>query len=87
MIFIQNVARFIIDCQQFASDKFKEPSIPHSVNHERIFNQVIDLFSDDAILKEFPLCIKFEGEIAVDSGGIQHDMLSAFWEEVHMYTF
>ena len=48
-----------------------------------LFNQVIDLFSDDYFLKEYPLYIKFEGEIAVDSGGVQRDMLSAFWEEAY----
>ena len=73
--------------RQFASDKSKEPSIAHVVNRRKIFNQVIDLFSDDAILKEYPLYIKFEGEIAVDSGGVQRDMLSAFWEEVYVHFF
>ena len=73
--------------RQFASDKFKEPSIAHVVNRRKIFNQVIDLFSDDAILKEYPLYIKFEGEIAIDSGGVQRDMLSAFWEEVYVHFF
>ena len=57
------------------------------VNRGNIFNQVIDLFSDDYFLKEYPLYIKFEGEIAVDSGGVQRDMLSAFWEEAYIHFF
>lgn len=57
------------------------------VNRGNIFNQVIDLFSDDHFLKEYPLYIKFEGEIAVDSGGVQRDMLSAFWEEAYVRFF
>ena len=57
------------------------------VNRKKIFNQVIDLFSDDCILKEQSLYIKFEGEIAVDSGGVQRDMLSAFWEEAYVHFF
>ena len=57
------------------------------VNRGNIFNQVIDLFSDDYFLKEYPLYIKFEGEIAVDFGGVQRDMLSAFWEEAYIHFF
>ena len=57
------------------------------VNRKNIFNQVIDLFSDDHILKEQSLFIKFEEEIAVDSGGVQRDMLSAFWEEAYVRFF
>ena len=33
------------------------------VNRENIFNQIIDLFSDDHFHKEYPLYIKFEGKL------------------------
>lgn len=36
---------------------------------------------------EFPLQIVFEGERAVDAGGVYRDMLSAFWEDAYHNFF
>ncbi len=39
------------------------------------------------ILQEYPFRIKFEGEAAVDSGGVSRDFFSAFWEEAYKIAF
>ena len=72
---------------QFATEKFTEPHIARLVDRGNIFNQVIDLFSDDHFLKEYPVYIQFERELAVDSGGVRRDMLSAFWDEAYLQFF
>ena len=43
-------------------------------------NVILNLFSSEEILKEFPLRIKYDTEIAYDTGGVLRDM-SAFWEQ------
>ena len=50
---------------------------------EKICLTVFHIFSPDNISKEYPLRIRFKGELAIDTGGILHDMVSAFWEIVY----
>ena len=38
-------------------------------------------------MQEFPFRIKFEGELAVDSGGVSRDFCSAFWEAAYKNAF
>ena len=45
------------------------------------------MYSDKAILREYPLHMEFEGEMAVDQGGVTRDMYSAFWEECYSTVF
>lgn len=45
------------------------------------------LLSKDNVLAEFPLRIKFAGELAVDGGGVCRDMFSAYWEEAYKHFF
>ena len=52
-----------------------------------MFNDVMKLFSSEEILKEFPLRIKYDTEIAYDTGGVLRDMLSAFWEQAYLKLF
>ena len=52
-----------------------------------MFEDVLKLFSSEEVLKEFPLRIKYETEIAYDTGGVLRDMLSAFWEEAYLKLF
>ena len=53
---------------------------PHEIDRENLFNSVLHLFSSDDITKEYPLRIRFKGELAIDAGGVMRDMVSAFWE-------
>ena len=45
------------------------------------------LLSDEKVLEEFPLRIRFAGEIAFDTGGVCRDMFSAYWEQAYQMFF
>ena len=64
-----------------------KPILPHIIRRSNIFIDVIDLFQNSEALKEFPLQIHFQDEIAFDSGGVCRDMLSGFWEEAYFKFF
>ena len=38
-------------------------------------------------MKEYPLFVRFDGEKAVDLGGVTHDMFSAFFEVLYLKLF
>ena len=60
----------------------------HTVKRDDIFNDVIELYnSNTSIVKEFPMHVKFDGERAIDAGGVARDMLSMFWEKTYMKIF
>ena len=40
-----------------------------------------------AIVNEYPIHIKYNGEQAVDDGGVTRDMFSGFWEEAFHKLF
>ena len=48
---------------------------------------MLNLFSEDKVLEEFPLRIKFKNEPAFDCGGVCRDLFSAFWEDVYVRYF
>lgn len=52
-----------------------------------MFNDVMKLFTSEEIMKEFPLRIQYDTEIAYDAGGVLRDMLSAFWEVAYLKLF
>lgn len=41
----------------------------------------------EQILQEYPLRIRFQGERAIDLGGVARDMFSAFYEEAYKRIF
>ena len=45
------------------------------------------LFAQDEVLEEYPLRIKFAGEMGYDYGGICRDMFSAYWDEAYQQFF
>lgn len=45
------------------------------------------LFAQDGVLDEYPLQIKFAGEMGYDCGGICRDMFSAYWNEAYQKFF
>ncbi len=57
------------------------------VDRNNIYEDVIDMYSEGEIVGEYPLMIKYKGEQAVDQGGVQRDMFSAFWAEVYSKLF
>ena len=54
------------------------PILPHVIRRSNIYDDVLKLFCNEGALKEFPLRIQFQDEIAVDGGGVCRDMFSAF---------
>lgn len=59
----------------------------HEVKRSTVYDDVIALLSHESVLNEFPLRIKFSGEIGYDTGGVCRDMISAFWEEAYKKFF
>ena len=45
-----------------------------------MYKGTLKVYRDDAILESFPTIFQFEGELAIDQGGVCRDMFSAFWE-------
>lgn len=54
------------------------PGRAHLIDRTKVYEEVINLYQNDEILKEFPIYIKFKGEVAIDHGGVHRDMFSAF---------
>ena len=48
---------------------------------------VIALFSNEAVLLHYPLKIQLIGERAIDTGGVCRDMLNEFWQTVYLQHF
>ena len=63
------------------------PGRLHVIDRTKVYEEVINLYQNDEVLTEFPIYIKFKGEIAVDQGGVHRDMYSAFWEEAYALLF
>ena len=59
----------------------------HFINRAAVYEDVINLYHDGEILKECPIYIEYIGEMAVDYGGVQRDMFSAFWEKAYSALF
>ena len=59
----------------------------HTIERRDVFGSVNDLFSKEEVLSEFPLQIKFHGEVGFDSGGVCRDMFSAYWEHAYKQYF
>lgn len=61
--------------------------LSHCINRSKVYEDVLDLYRKGTIVEECPICIEFKGEIAVDSGGVQRDMFSAFRERAYSMLF
>ncbi len=60
--------------------------IPRSVSRGTVYNDVVDEFRDNLtyILVEYSLRIHYDGERAIDTGGVHRDMFSTFWTEAYL---
>ena len=54
----------------------------HTIRRTNAVNDVIELHRQEHIMLECPIHIQFDGEIAVDQGGVSREMFSLFWDEV-----
>lgn len=61
--------------------------VAHVVERRNLYEDVQVLFSDQKVLEEFPLRIKFANEPAFDTGGVCRDLFSGFWEEAYLRFF
>ena len=55
----------------------------------QIYEDVVEMYQDDlsGVLEEYPFRVKFEGEIAIDVGGVCRDMFSCFWLAAYLNHF
>ena len=60
--------------------------LPHKVDRSTIFHSIMELYTQDDYINEFPLRVSFKGENAIDSG-VYRDMLSGFWDEAYCRLF
>jgi len=59
----------------------------HVIDRANLYSEVLDLYRAGRIVDECPMYIKFKDEAAIDAGGVQRDMLSAFWEIAYKRLF
>ena len=61
---------------------------PHTVIRREIFQSVMALYrTERTIPNEYPLCIVFDKERAIDLGGVSRDMFTAFFDEAYKELF
>ena len=60
---------------------------PHKVDRSAIFDSVTSIYKKASPLQQYPFRVKYEGERAVDTGGVARDMFSAFFDEVYNKMF
>ena len=64
-----------------------KPGSLRTVDRNNVYEDVIDLYRSGEIIGEFPIDIRYSGEMAVDEGGVQRDMYSGFWEDAYSKLF
>lgn len=52
-----------------------------------VFEDVLEMYKKKSIMGEYPIRVAFEGEMAIDQGGVTRDMFSAFWDECYSSMF
>ena len=58
----------------------------HQVDCSKILTSVMQLFNQTGVAEEFPLRIRFVGEIGVDVGGVYWET-STLWDEAYVRLF
>ena len=63
--------------------------MPRPVHRQHIYSDVMETYGENLneVLVEFPFRIRYEDELAVDTGGVCRDMYSAFWNEAYIQHF
>jgi len=59
----------------------------HQVERNMILTSVVLLFGQAGVTEQFPLRIRFVGEIGVNIGGVYQEMWSAFWDDAYVRLF
>ena len=63
------------------------PGLTHTVRCSHILEDVLSLYENENICQQYPIDIEFESEEALDHGGVQREMFSAFWEQAYLQLF
>ena len=50
----------------------------HTVQRCTLYDDVVKLYQSGEIIKESPIFIAYDSELAIDEGGVTRDMYSAF---------
>ena len=45
------------------------------------------MYHEGEVVQDYPLHIKYQGEKAIDYGGVQRDLFSAFWSDTYSRLF
>ena len=59
------------------------PGKKHILSRNTIFDDVIKMYKEEEMTKEFPTFIQFEDKNGIDAGGVTREMFSAFWEKAY----
>ncbi len=54
------------------------PGIERVVDRDNLYEDVIDMYGEGEVVQDYPLVVKYRGEKAIDYGGVQRDLFSAF---------
>ena len=63
--------------------------MPHVVSRCSLFDDVMSMYQMHLkdFETEYPFCVRFSGEKAIDTGGVARDMFSAFFEDCYVKLF
>ena len=79
---IYDIQLFIVEIKRKEFWENDNPTlISHSIRRTKLYNDVFTLLSNDEILEEYPLKIRFSNKVAIDTGGVCRDMFVGFWED------
>uniref|UniRef100_A0A1X7SN13 Uncharacterized protein n=1 Tax=Amphimedon queenslandica TaxID=400682 RepID=A0A1X7SN13_AMPQE len=59
----------------------------YTVSRERIYHDVLELYSSDAIVSHYPVTMEFKRKLALDAGGEKRDVFATFIEEMYCTLF
>ncbi len=63
------------------------PGLLYVVNRSQVLQDVLEMYKDKSTELEYPMCIEFIDEMAVDIGGVTIEMFSVFWEKCYETMF
>lgn len=60
---------------------------PHVIRRNSLYEDTINLFTNENLVNQYPFHIMFKEEQAVDCGGVARDLLTSFWEQAYTRFF
>ena len=74
---------------EFMTSLELQRGIRHVINRATLYDNVLSLYNTklDKVINEYPFRVQFEGEMAVDVGGVTRDLFSEFFAEMYLHLF